>query len=465
MDPIALRGFAQTFKTSPLLLQSRALGQRDREFQAEQQQAKRKQDTEWLDRNSKLDFKEVSFELQKPLSDKFVSTKKQMDAISKKGLMGDLSTADMLTIQQLKNDFDADNALASSFDKDLKDVNEVLKADKDGLYKRGDVAGRLSDMTKSLWTRDEYGDFKVNRDINSPKTILSDPDMMDEVVMGKQFFSEFSDKVNETISSPGYQTLQTEYKFKGNLFEVDKDGNPILNPNTGKYIPKRSPENIALFDSNEGRKIKLDRLSQSITKEGENWENNRAKAFEKFFIEPHAQVSKKVQVSNKPEHVISKGEKQSRVNSRFNTLQDIVYNKSQGSLSQSFNVSDNIRVEFASSGQGTDQGPGIDQIKIFKREKVGTDKLDAIMNKLNGSPNDEASQAYEWKEYDPGNPIWLKGDEGKEAAIFKLNEILNEAQPDNMSISQEDIRDLFGKKKPAAKKTESKPKTGAFNDF
>jgi hypothetical protein len=34
-----------------------------------------------------------------------------------------------------------------------------------------------------------------------------------------------------------------------------------------------------------------------------------------------------------------------------------------------------------------------------------------------------------------------------------------------MSISQEDIRDLFGKKKPAAKKTESKPKTGAFNDF
>jgi hypothetical protein len=434
-DPIALRGLAVVFKP-----QTQSTDPRDRQFAEQQRMAKQKQDLDWLDKNSKLDFKEVSFELQKPLADKFISTKKQMDVVSKKGLIGELTPADMLTIQQLKNDFDADSSLATSFDKDLKDVNEVLKADKDGLYKRGEVASRLSDMTSQLWTRDQYGDFTVNRNTMSPKAILSDPDMIDDAAISKQFVNEFTDKINEVVSSPGYQTLQSEFKFK-DMYETDKTGTPIKDPNTGKYIPKSSPENIALFDANNIRKTKLDRWAQMITPEGENWEKNRAEAFNRFVIQPFAPVSKKVQASNKPEFVMNQGDKTRLINERYHTLRDIVYNFNESSLAQSYDLSNNIRLEFKGGGsKGNLPGETIpDEVVIMKREPVSGDPMDPFSIK-----------SYQWTEYDR---LPLRDEDTRETALFKINETIDEAQgKSGLVIGQDEIRKVhnaFKKKTPA----------------
>lgn len=448
IDPIGLRGFAQVFKPSTIALQRQALDQRDRQFQEQQRQAKQQRDLAWLNDNSKLDFREVSFELQKPLSDKFISTKRQMDAISKRGLLGELTPADMLTVQQLKNDFDADNALATSFDRDLKEVGEALKADKDGLYKRGEVASRLNDMTANLWTRDQFGDFTVNRNTASPKTILSDPDMIDDAAIGKQFVNEFSDKVNEVISSPGYQTLQTEFKFKGDLYQTDKDGKPIKDPNTGKYIPKLSPENIALFDSSDIRKAKLDRWAQMITPEGQDWTKNRAEAFNRFVVQPFAPVSKKVQASNKPEFMINQGDKERLSNERYQTLRNIVYNFDESSLAQSYDLSNNVRVEFRGGGSmGNLPGETVpDQIVVMKREPVAGDPMDPFSIK-----------SYQWVEYDR---LPLRDDNTRETALFKLNELIDEAQgKSGLVIGQDEIRKIHNSFKT------TKKKEGAFNDF
>ena len=453
-------GWAQVFQPKNNLLPLLNLKQRQDQFTAEQQAVRQKQSLDWYDKMSKLDFEPVSFQLTSGLTDSLVDSYKQMNAIYRSAENGVLDPNQMQTINMIRSRFDGNAKLIKSLDNDIKHVNEVLKADKDGLYDKGAIATKLNEMTdpRNIWFEDELGDRMVNPGIKSPTELLADPNMINDHVVGKQFVAEFSDVMAETITNPGLKTIQTEFGFKGGLYETKPDGSPKFNNNTGKFIPKLSPENIAMWDSSDVRKAKLDQWAKMIAEPNENWESKRAEAFKRFVIEPHAGVSKKVSQSYQPEYVSSRGQKEADVKDRYETIRKIVYDADESRLAQSFDLGDNIRVEFAGGGSKGNL-PGEmrpDRIKIFRREPIGSAEDDYGYGPPSTGGEGGKPVKYHWVEYDPENPIWINSPEQQEAAIFKINELLDaQAGKSGLVVGNDPIRKIHENYKKATQKKQS----------
>lgn len=418
-DPIGNRGFAVVLPKSSTLGVLSNYAEKRRQFDAQMDLKRQDQAQDWFDKNSKINWKDVDYRVQKPLTDLYSKTVALMNGAYRQS--GGRLTPDLTDqVNQAKMSFDASQQLASSFSNEIKQVDEILKSDKHNRYNKGYVAQMLQQNSDQAWTTDEIGLPKWNQDLKTPMEILKDP----KAINIQGLISEYLDNI-ETVEAAqtedmGNYTQTSTYKFKPALYEVDKDGLPKFDDNTGKYIPKASPQSVALWDQDSDRKTQLDLLADQN-------KLSRADAFKKFVIEPSAAVSKKNNGGRdyKPEYVAGPKKEQEQVDLVYPILEGIVEKGDKDALQQLAGGNERYKFEYSHGTTPGVVGKGDKpkEIIVYKYQPIEK----SIFSRLNESG--ESTTKSEWVEYDRvdlGN---------KEEAFSSLSQYFDEANDTKLSQS------------------------------
>jgi len=448
MDPIKERGFAVVLPRNNNLntLYKAAQDQRDNQIRQQEQISKEFE-------NIKLGMPAVRSELMGGAGQLFKETVSAMNNVQREAYQaGGLTSEHRTTINNLKQNWEMQKSLVEAYNKDFDAIASVTNAKPD-LFNRAVLVDKTKALLGNAFVKDENGNVIGFNDMSKPPSeLLNDPDVYDDAALGKEFIGQLGEMAIDTeLDSFGSTNKQ---KFTTNLFQIDKgkDGKSVikLDPNTGKPVPVATPESVLLWDSDPIRKGKLDKYAQSITKEGENWEKNRAQAFKKFVVEPFAKFEEDKTIKDASDAAIGRGEKLANIESRYKTLRNAVYNFDETSLAQANNVMNNVQVEFRGGGaKGNLPGEGIpDRIVIRKRE------LQEVPDPL--LPGSTKKQTV-WNEYE----LPIRNDEQKEKALFEINTVMDEAgDKSGLKIGNDAIRVVHDKYK-----AKNKPKKGAFDDL
>jgi hypothetical protein len=401
---------------------------------------RQEQAQDWFDKNSKLQWKEVDYSIQKPLADLLQKTYAGMVGAQRKS--GGRLTPDLQdTVTDLKMKYDNAQQMASSFSNEIKQADEILKADKYGRYNKGYVAQQMLRNSENAWTTDEIGLPTWNADAKSPLEILKDPKAISLQGLVSEYLDNIETVEQTEVQDMGAYTQSNAYKFKP-LYETDKQGLPIKDPNTGKYIPKASPESIYLWDQDSDRKTQLDTLAADNGL-------SRSDAFKKFIVQPFASVNKKTAGGRdyKPEYIVNPKGKEDQADLVYPIIESIVENKSDDALQQLSVGNENFRFKWGGGDLKTFDG-GFDNFqyrgKTPDKSYIVVEQLQPAQTGFNPVTGQYTAGKKEWVEYDK---IYL---DDKDEAFSVLSQYFDATNDTKLS------QQLFDKRK---KKSEAQPKS------
>lgn len=154
--------------------------------------------------------------------------------------------------QELTQGYHATNqAILADIDKQ----KEIMRLDK--------AKDRLKSLDDEFATKDQNGNWNLDtRVIAKQQDFFKDPTLYDPLKLMKQYSNSIGTVANDIFRSGD---VSDQLKFK-NVFKTDKNGEPILDKQTGKPLVDTTPEAIALFDAGGEMNSKV--LDQYATEKG-----------------------------------------------------------------------------------------------------------------------------------------------------------------------------------------------------
>lgn len=436
-DYAGLKGIAQVVPVSQgsnLYAFSRLAQQKQLADQALAEKQKQA-DIDWYSGEAKLGFPTVRNELQQGLGEVFRNSYQGMADINRNTGSGNHTQGSRQAIMDIKNNYDRFAGMVQSFNNDLSNIENQVKADKDKGFNQAAFSSKLKGIINEAFIRNENGAVVgINPKASSKASdLLSDPDIYDDGLRAKMYVDKLGKIGVDQIQNQGSALVSSEQSYTNGLYETNPNGTVKISDQTGKPIPKASGEAVYLFDSDPVDKAKLDKWAQSITPDGKNWEQYRGDAFKRFVVDKFANYQNKKSITANPAY--DKGNAQDEIDAQgryTDTIRPAVFNNDESALAQTFSASDRIKAEYSYANgpvkPGTQSKP--QAITILRRETMPADIY-------NPNPSKQFAKYTEWT---PFETIPLSTDKDKEKAIFKLNDLLDEAGPTNKKIGQDRMR-------------------------
>lgn len=265
-DKIGYQGFAQVLK-SPNLGNMYALGQMKQRQQAQEAElAQKRQKQEMDDFNAQIKLKDnpnLNLKLNQVNQETTQLAKNVFSQVYNQGVKnGQFTPEGRQMVSGAKDAVERSQDLTQGYYTTNQAILGEIDKQKDVM--KLDVAkNRLKEMDDTFAVKDENGNWNLDtRVIAKQQDFFKDPTLYDPLKMMKEYSKSIGTVANDIFRSGD---VSDQLRFK-NVFKTDKNGEPILDKQTGKPLIDNSPEAIALFDAGGEMNGKV--LDQYATEKG-----------------------------------------------------------------------------------------------------------------------------------------------------------------------------------------------------
>ncbi len=315
-----------------------------------------------------------------------------------------------------------------------KTIQDLVLNDKQGMYNKESVGSALNDLkTKALMYDDKGNVVGINYDEAAKiSKVLDNPDFYNKTTVAKLWAKDRAVQEISSLEENNNSFRTRTDKLSSDLFETESDGRGNVKlklTSDGHPIPKATPEAVADFRGEIGSvhdKI-LNSWAETLPRL-KNGGLDIAGAFKKFVVEPHgmAEVGKTT-INEKSAGLADRADQKVLTDERYDTLNKIVNNpteSSKGLLSQSFDPKGDFNAEYVYSNAGGGGNSKPTAIRILHRETItAQDPITSFYTLKKG----------DWTKYED---VPIGTEQEKDAAIYKINSLLNSAQGEKKSIDQ-----------------------------
>ncbi len=339
-----------------------------------------------------------------------------LNTVSRRINMGDSSGASE-AYSQIK--LDSDNAIRGlqSAQEEVKNLEDLVKADKDNAINAELVGGAINDiLKKSLVTENGRLVGVNNNEAANIKTLLDNPDLWNNDVMVDKHIKNLGQIQQERATDAAGSTMK-QTSTPG-LFVIKKDGSVARDPKTNKPIINPTPETVDVWDQIPIQKKKLDKIVVETGK-------SRLDAY-KDLIGNKAVYKEELTTKQASTDGSGAAEKEANANQRYETIRKIVDKFDEAALAQTFSLGDNTKVEFAGGGSRGNL-PGEtkpDRIVLYKRSVLPADPSNPLQVR--------------YSDWFPAEIMPINTEDAKNTAIFKLNSVYNESSNKSSNVVGQD---------------------------
>lgn len=444
----ALRGLAQIVKSPSvgnLYLLGRLQQQKqlaDRDFMQKRQDAAMKTFADTS--NGLYVAKNLDPILQEADRTSFTNTYKAMSDVMRTAQRSNNYANVGTALIDLKNNHDGFSRGLESIGQTAKTIQDLVLGDKEGIYNKEAVGNALNDLKEKALVHENGQVVGINYDEAAKiNKVLENPDFYNKSTMAKLWVKGRGEQELSSLKETQDAYFTRTDKITSDLFETEvKNGQVSLkrDPN-GVPIPKATPEAVADFIGEPGsihEKI-LKSWAETLPRL-KNGELDMGSAFKKYVVSPYAKAEVgKTTINEKSTAAAGLKLKEQLGNQRYDTLYKITHQPgvdTERLLAQTFDPTGKIRARYVGGGTNANKpGEGRpDRIVIERRETSYPDPLHPLEAKMT-----------DWQ---PFETVSIRTPAEKEAAMFKINAVMNEAQGASMAIDQGTIEGLHQKRNP-----------------